>query len=401
VSAHTPHDPERWRREFPILANTTYLVNHSLGAMPARVHDKLREFADQWATRGVRAWGEGWWDTPVTVGNVLAKLLNAPKDSVVMHQNVSVIQSLIASCIDFSKPRNKVVYTDQNFPTNMYVWEGCKALGARIECVPTDGIHVDTQRVLDAIDETTAIVPISHVTYKSHFVQDAKAIQKRAREVGALVLLDTYQSLGTVPVDVKALDVDMVCGGSVKWLCGGPGAGYLYVRPELLPKLSPRITGWAAHAAPFAFEMGEQRYANDIRRMLNGSPAVASFCTATAGYELAIECGVDNIRNWSTKLTENLRRQLVEAGFKINSPERVEQRGGTLTVGLHSDENGPAFVKALEARGILVDHRPGAGIRVSPHYYTLEEELDEFVEAVQELREQKKWREFVTAKTSY
>lgn len=401
MSAHTPHDPERWRREFPILANTTYLVNHSLGAMPARVHDKLREFADQWATRGVRAWGEGWWDTPVTVGNVLAKLLNAPKDSVVMHQNVSVIQSLIASCIDFSKPRNKVVYTDQNFPTNMYVWEGCKALGARIECVPTDGIHVDTQRVLDAIDETTAIVPISHVTYKSHFVQDAKAIQKRAREVGALVLLDTYQSLGTVPVDVKALDVDMVCGGSVKWLCGGPGAGYLYVRPDLLPKLEPAITGWAAHAAPFAFEPGPQRYATGIRRMLNGSPSVAAFWCATAGYEVLIECGVENVRSWSQLLTERLRQNLLEQGFRIHGPADPARRGGTITVGLAEEENGPAFVKALEARGILVDHRPNAGVRVSPHLYTLEDEMDEFVEALMEIREKRAWREHVAAKTSY
>ena len=401
MSTHTQHDPERWRSEFPILASTTYLVNHSLGAMPARVNQKLREFTDQWATRGVRAWGEGWWDAPVTVGNVLGRLMNAPRDTVVMHQNVSVIQSLIASCLDFGGKRNKVVYSDQNFPTNMYVWEGCKALGARIECVPTDGIHVDTQRLIEAIDETTAIVPISHVTYKSHFIQDAQAIQRRAREVGALVLLDTYQSLGTVPVDVQELGVDMVCGGSVKWLCGGPGAGYLYVRPDLIPDLRPRITGWAAHAAPFAFETGPQRYANDIRRMLHGSPAGSSFVAATAGYELALECGVENIRRWSTKLTEKLRHDLLEAGFRINSPARPEQRGGTLTVGLESDENGPAFVKALEAQGILVDHRPGAGIRVSPHYYTLEDELEEFVEALTELRARKHWREYVAAKTAY
>jgi kynureninase len=395
------HDPERWRPEFPILESTTYLVNHSLGAMPARVKDKLAEFTEQWATRGVRAWGEGWWDTPVAVGNVLAKLLNAPPDSVVMHQNVSVIQSVVASCFDFKGKRNKIVYTDQNFPTNMYVWEALRDLGARIEMVPTDGVHVDTERLLEAIDGETLIVPISHVTYKSHFLQDARAIQSRAREVGALVLLDTYQSLGTVPVDVQELQLDMVCGGSVKWLCGGPGAGYLYVRPDLLPTLEPRITGWAAHAAPFAFETGQQRYAKGIRRMLHGSPAVSSFVAATAGYELAIECGPENIRAWSTHLTERLRHQLTDAGFQVNSPERVEQRGGTLTVGLAADENGPAFVKALETSGILVDHRPGAGIRVSPHYYTLEDELDEFVEALSDLRERRHWREFVASKSAY
>ena len=219
------HDPERWRSRFPILANTTYLVNHSLGAMPASVYDKLREFADQWATRGVRAWGEGWWSSSVDVGNVVGRILNAPAGTVVMHQNVSVIQSIVASSLDFSGRRNKVVYTDQNFPTNMYVWEGFKRHGARIVTIPSDGVEVDTQKLLDAIDEETLIVPISHVCFKSHFLQDAKAICAKARSVGALVLLDTYQSLGTVPVDVQALDVDMVCGGSVKWLCGGPGAG--------------------------------------------------------------------------------------------------------------------------------------------------------------------------------
>ncbi|MBL8863067.1 MAG: aminotransferase class V-fold PLP-dependent enzyme [Planctomycetes bacterium] len=395
------HEPERWRALFPIVEDTNYLVNHSLGAMPARARDKLAEFLDQWATRGVRAWGEGWWDVPVTAGNVLGRLLNAPADSVVMHQNVSVVQALIASALDFTGRRNKVVYTDQNFPTVMYVWEGYKKLGARIQVVPTDGITVDTARLLEAIDEETLVVPISHVTYKSHFLQDAAAIQRRAREVGALVVLDTYQSLGTVPVDVQDLDVDFVCGGSVKWLCGGPGAGYLYVRPELLPTLEPRITGWAAHAAPFAFEPGAQRYATGIRRMLHGSPSVATFWCATAGYETLLECGVENVRRWSQRLTERLRRGLLTAGFRIHGPEDPARRGGTITVGLAEDENGPAFVKALEARGILVDHRPAAGIRVSPHFYTLEEELDEFVEVLVELREKRAWRNFVSARTSY
>lgn len=399
------HDPDRWRSRFPILANTTYLVNHSLGAMPATVHEKLRAFADQWATRGVRAWAEGWWSAPVDVGNVLAKLLNAPPNSVVMHQNVSVIQALVASCLDLDGKRNKVVYTDQEFPTNMYVWEAevkrSAGHGARVHVVPTDGVECDLGRLLEAIDETTAIVPLSHVSYKSHFLQDAQAICKRARDVGALVLLDTYQSLGTVPVDVQELGVDMVCGGSVKWLCGGPGAGYLYVRPDLQPKLEPRITGWAAHAAPFAFETGPQRYAPDIRRMLHGSPAVASFLQATCGYEVVLEAGPKNIRAHSVALTERLRAQLLERGFVVNSPARSERRGGTITVGLRDDENGPAFVKALEARGILVDHRPGAGIRVSPHFYTRATELDEFVRVLVELREKKSWHAHLAQTAAY
>ena len=395
------HDPADGRDQFPILESTTYLVNHSLGAMPRGARQKLTDFCDQWETRGVRAWAEGWWDAPTRVGNLLARLMNAPEGSVVMHQNVSVIQGLVASALDFSGPRDKVVYTDMNFPTNMYVWEGWKKYGARVQVVPTDGIRVDTARLLEAIDETTAIVPISHVTYKSHYIQDVAAICRRAKEVGALVLLDAYQSLGTVPLDVQATGVDMVCGGSVKWLCGGPGAGYLYVRPDLLPRLEPRITGWAAHAAPFAFETGAQRYASGIERMLHGSPSVASFVQASAGYELLLEVGTGNVRAWSQHLTERLRRDLLSRGFELHSPEVAAERGGTLTVRLSADENGPAFVKALEAQGILVDHRPGAGIRVSPHYYTLEDELDEFAEALAALRGNGRWREHLAGRTAY
>ncbi len=396
------HNPDDWRDRFPILAETTYLVNHSLGAMPRTVFDKLQAYAEQWATRGVRAWGEGWWTAPVDVGNVLGRLMNAPENTVVMHQNVSVIESIVASAMDFSGTRNKVVYTDQNFPSVMYVWEAMRRQGARIECVASeDGIGVPTERLLEAIDEETLIVPISHVCFKSSYLQDAKAICERAREVGALVLLDTYQSLGTVPVDVVELGVDMVCGGSVKWLCGGPGAGYLYVREDLLDTLNPGITGWAAHAEPFAFEQGAQRFAPGIERLLHGSPAVPALFAASAGYEIVSEVGVETIRAWSVSSTESLRKRMLDAGFSIPSPSDPAQRGGTITIGLNEDENGPAFVSALADRGILVDHRPGAGIRVSPHFYTRAEELEEFAASMVELREKRSWRDFLNQKGSY
>jgi kynureninase len=207
-------NPNDWRDRFPILKDTTYLVNHSLGAMPASVREKLNGFVDQWAARGVRAWGEGWWSSPMDIGDVVGKIMNAPAGSVVMHQNVSVIQSIVASAIDFSGSRNKVVFTDQNFPTVGYVWEGERERGARIEVVESDGVRVPTERLLEAIDEETAIVPISHVCYQTSFLQDAKAICERAKEVGALVLLDCYQSLGTVPVDVQALGL---CEVALRW----------------------------------------------------------------------------------------------------------------------------------------------------------------------------------------
>ena len=392
------HDPGAWRDRFPILADTTYLVTHSLGAMPRTVEDKLAGFTQQWATRGVRAWAEGWWDTPVDVGDKLAGLMNAAPGTVTMHQNVSVVEAIVASALDFTGERNKVVYTDQNFPSNMYLWESWKRYGAQPTVVPSepDG-RVPLERLLEAIDERTAVVPISHVCFRTSFLQDAAAVQARAREVGALVLLDTYQSLGTVPIDVQAMDVDMLCGGSVKWLCGGPGAGYLYVRPELAPTLTPAITGWAAHDAPFAFDLGEQRWADGARRFLHGTPAVASLLQASAGYEVVAEVGVDTIRAWSIHLNERLRADLAERGFTTFGPRTPEERGGTLTVELREDEHGPGFVAALAARGILVDHRPEAGLRVSPHFYTREEELDAFAEALAELRATGAWRDHASA----
>lgn len=392
----TAVDPDAWRDRFPILERSTYLVNHSLGAMPRGVYAKLQAYADQWATRGVQAWAEGWWDAPIEVGNVLGRLMNAPAGTVVMHQNVSVIEALVASALDLSGKRNKVVYTDQNFPSVMYVWEGMKKYGARIECVESpDGIGVPTEKLLAAIDEETLIVPTSHVFFKSSYLQDAKAICDRAREVGALVLLDTYQSLGTVPIDVQELGVDMICGGSVKWLCGGPGAGYLYTRPGLIEELEPAVTGWAAHAEPFAFETGAQRYAEGPWRLLHGSPGVPALLAATAGYEIILEVGVEAIREHSVMLTEGLRENMLARGFQIPSPQDPALRGGTITVGLNDDEHGPAIVAALKDRDILVDYRVNAGIRVSPHFYTRRSELEEFAETMSELREKRSWEELV------
>ncbi|MED6335658.1 MAG: aminotransferase class V-fold PLP-dependent enzyme [Planctomycetota bacterium] len=394
-------DPDDWRSRFPILESCTYLVTHSLGAMPRGVYEKLAGFADQWAERGVRAWAEGWWTAPVDVGNLVGRIMNAPENTVAMHQNVSVIQSVVASALDFTGKRNKVVYSDQNFPTNMYVWEGLRSAGARIEVVRSEPVGVPTERMLEAIDEETLIVPLSHVCFKTSYLQDAAAICARAREVGALVLLDTYQSLGTVPLDVQALGVDMVCGGSVKWLCGGPGAAYLYVRPDLIERLEPRVTGWMAHADPFAFETGPQRYAAGIERFLHGSPAVVSLLQATAGYEIILEAGVERIRAHSVRLTGGLRNAMLERGFDVNSATDPERRGGTLTIGLREEEDGAAFVAALAERGMLVDHRPGAGIRVSPHFYTRAEELDEFADHLRDLRESGAWRDLAASAGQY
>ena len=389
----------KWRDEFPILANTTYLVNHSLGAMPRRVYDRMHEYAETWATRGIRAWAEGWWSSPVDTGNLLARILGAPEGSVVMHQNVSVIQGLVASCFDYEAPRNRIVYTGMNFPTVMYVWEAQRRRGAEVVAVPSrDGVGVETQDLLDAIDERTLLVPISHVLFQTGFQQDLSAVIEKAHSVGALVMADCYQSTGTVPFDVTALNVDMACGGSVKWLCGGPGAGYLYVRPDLRDRLEPGLTGWMAHEHPFAFETGPQKYAPDATRLLHGSPAVPALYAARSGYEIVGEIGVDAIRAKSVRQTTRFLERAAEKGYETKSPLDPAKRGGTVTLLV---DQAPAVVAALAARDILIDCRPDVGLRISPHFYTSDDELDHLLDSVDEILAKGLWKEHAQDGAAY
>jgi kynureninase len=368
-------DPLLWRRSsFPILSKTTYLVSHSLGAMPREAGDRLAEYARSWAERGVRAWAEGWWRMPLTLGDEVGRIIGAPPGAVVMHQNVSVCQALVLSCFDFSGRRNKIVYEGLNFPSVMYVYEAHRALGARVhEVASEDGITVPLERLLEAIDEETLLVPVSHVIFRSAYVQDMAAIVRRAHEVGALVIADVYQSAGTVPVDVTGWDVDFATGGSVKWLCGGPGAGYLYVAPRLHERLRPRLTGWMAHERPFAFETGAITYATGAARFLHGTPAVPALYAAQAGYEVVNAVGVDSIRRKSIRQVQLALDRARELGLVPHVPERPEERGGMIILDV---PHGEGVTRELLRREVLVDHRPGAGIRVSPHFYTSDDEID-------------------------
>ena len=377
----------QWRSEFPILEKTVYLISHSLGAMPKQTYDRLHEYAETWATRGVRAWAEGWWEMPVRVGNEVARIIGADPGSVVMHQNVSICQSLILSCLNPTPQRNKIVYSELNFPSVMYVYEAHAREGKlQIETVKSDdGMTVPLDRMLAAIDESTLLVPFSHVLFKSAFLQDARAIIDRAHEVGAMVVLDTYQSAGTVPFSVKELNTDFATGGSVKWLCGGPGAGYLYVRPDLQNKLEPKTTGWMAHEAPFAFDT-ELRYSSNITRFLHGSPAIPALYAAQSGYKIINEIGVERIREKSIRQTEYLIRLAEEAGFRVTSPKDSKKRAGTITI---AHENSSAIAKELVRREFIIDYRPGAGVRISPHFYTTDRELELVIEEMKKIRDSK------------
>jgi kynureninase len=263
-----------------------------------------------------------------------------------------------------------------NFPSNLYLFHALEHEGARLVTVESDdGLTVPLDRLLAAIDDRTRLVSVSHVVFKSAFMQDIAAVIRRAHEVGALVLVDLYQSAGTVPIDVRALGADFATGGSVKWLCGGPGAGYLYVRRDHWNTLRPRLTGWMAHREPFAFEDRPIDYAEDAYRFLNGSPNVPALYAARSGYEIVGEIGVEAIRAKSMRQTQYLVSLADAAGIRVAGPRDAAQRGGTVTLDVPS---GHAVASTLAARDVLVDYRPGAGIRVSPHFYTSDEELDTF-----------------------
>jgi kynureninase len=356
---------ESYRERFPILEHTTYLINHSLGAMPVGAEEGLLRYAREWRERGVRAWAEGWWETSTAVGDQLGRIVGAAPGTMAMHQNVAVAEAIVLSCFEFEPPRNRIVYGEGEFPSVRYLYQAQHRRGAEVEIV------ADVAGVLDAIDERTLLVPLSHVLFKTGEIQDVEAIVRHAHEAGALVVLDAYQSAGSVPLDVSSLGVDFAVGGSVKWLCGGPGAGWLYVRPDLAERLEPTFTGWQAHARPFAFEP-EQDYAEGATRFLTGTPNVPALYAATAGYELVEEVGVERIRERSMQQTALLVELLEAAGFEVLSPRDPDRRGGTVVVRTPEAE---AVYRELGAREIICDFRPDAGIRLGPHFFNTDDEL--------------------------
>ena len=370
-------DLAAYRERFPILAETTYLINHSLGAMPAAAEERLAEYAEAWKTRGARAWGEGWWDLSVTVGDQIARIVGGARGTVAMHQNVTVAEAVVLSCFPLEGDRRRVIYEAGNFPSVRYLYQAQADRGAEIV------VCEDDAAVVEAIDERTLLVPVSHVLYRDGRIQDVARIVARAHEAGAYVVLDAYQSVGAVPLDVAALGVDFAVGGSVKWLCGGPGAGWLYVRPDLIERLEPTLVGWQGHARPFAFEP-ELEYAEGIARFLTGTPNVPALYAATAGYDLVEEVGVERIRAHSLRQTSLLLELVEAAGFESETPRDPVQRGGTAVVRTPQFE---AVGRELVERGIICDYRPEVGIRLGPHFFTTDEELrfalDQIVEIVE------------------
>lgn len=372
-----------WRSEFPILDTCTYLVSHSLGAMPSRTETYLAQFAREWGTRGVRAWHEGWWEIGRVTGDLLAPTIGASPGTISMHQNATVAQSIVASCLSYDGPRRRIIVQDLDFPSNHYLFHGFERYGAQVVTVPSDdAVRGRIDRVVDAIDERTALVNLSLVLFRSAHLQDVAPVIEKAHRVGARVVLDLYQAAGAVSVDVAALGTDFAVGGSVKWLCGGPGAGYLYVRPDLIHELRPSVVGWAGHAQPFQFTSGPIDYAEGLERFQSGTPNVPSLYSARAGYEIVAEIGVPAIREKSLRLTRRLMDAAQARGWRLNTPVDDHERGASVVIDV---PDGATVTHELIARGVIVDFRPGAGVRVAPHFYNTEAEIDHAVETMEEI----------------
>lgn len=370
-----------YRDRFPITKRSNYLINNSLGAMPAAARASVQQFLDQWDTRGVRSWGDGWWSLQEQVGDLVANVLGLPAGTVTMHQNIAVAQEMILSCFRFDGRRNKVVYADRNFPSDQYIYEARAAHGARLVRVgpAADGIATDGEQVAAAIDDETLLVAIDHVMFRSSAITDVEPIVAKARKHGAFVVLDVFHSGGIVPLDAYARSVDAIVGGALKWMCGGPGNCFLYVRSDVSKSLVPSFTGWAAHKQPFAFSPRGQDYRDDGQRFATGTPNVPALYAGKAGIATVAEVTVARIREKSMRQTKLLVEEAGRQGLAIRSPRDGSRRGGHVALDV---PEGYAVCQALSAREIVVDFRPDAGLRVAPHFYNTDDEVVACVRAI-------------------
>ena len=375
----------RHRDQFPTLASGIHLLSHSLGPVPRAVRDSMTAYCDAWEHHTSEdAWATNWWELSQRIGDRIARILGGLPGSVQIQPNASIALATVASCFDFkSSARNKVVTTALDFPSMEYIWEAQQQVGARVEVVPSnDGVSVSFEKLLDAIDDTTCLVALSHTSYRSSYRVDAAAVTQKAHAKGALVLLDVYQSAGVVELKAEEWGVDFLIGGTIKWLCGGPACGYLYVRPDLQRDLRPRLTGWVGHHSPFEFAHSPMRYARSVRRFAQGTPSIPALYSALPGLEIIEAVGIESVAAESKRRTQKMVEFVLERGWKLNSPREVERRGGSVMIGV---EDGPTMVERLAERKVFVDCRPQAGLRISPHFFNTDEEVQEALNVLAEL----------------
>lgn len=392
-------DLERIRRQFPILDKCTYLISNSLGAAPMEARDGLERFYALWAREGVSAWEKEWWRLSGKVGNRVASLIGADKDSVAMMTNATQSHwvALSTQFVSKDRNRNKVVMTDHDFPSILYaVSKICSFTGWELEVVQSHGKPgIEAEDIIACLDENTLLVVTSHVYFKSAYIQDVRRICEYARSKGILTLIDGYHAPGTIPVDVKMLDVDFYIGGCLKWLCGGPGNAFLYANPRKMEKLEPLLTGWLAHKKPFGFSPWMD-YADGAYRLMSGTPPVPCLYTAQAGLDSIEKIGVGSIRRKSVLQTQKLIERAAERGFQIYTPVEVERRGGAVSFGMpHAQE----MKQALAEKKVKVDFRKGKDgepdvIRAGPHFYTKDSEVELLFEQIDEIQRSGEYKKF-------
>jgi kynureninase len=370
-------DLTRWRNEFPILSRSVYMISNSLGAMPRKTTEYLAEYANTWATRGVRGWEDRWWEMPLEVGNRIGRIIGAPPGTVSMHENVTSAHMTALSCIRATADRNRIVCSAMDFPSMIYLYRAQERYGFDVHVVPASSdLSVSTERMIDAIDRRTAAVAVSHVLFRTSYIMDAAAISARARDVGATMILDTYQSAGIIPLNVTALGVDVCVGGCLKWLCGGPGNAFMYTRPDRLAEARPAFTGWLSRRQPFAFETDDEGRRDDAMRMMNGTPSIPAYYAALAGLEIVEAVSVDRIRNHSTEMTGHLLSLVDRYGFKSVASRDASRLAGTVAIDV---PEALLVARTLKSREFLVDYRPPVGIRISPHFYNTRDEIDQIM----------------------
>ena len=376
------HSLAQWREQYPILESKTYLASHSLGAVPRATRDALNEYHDLWATEGILAWDGPWWQAVLNYSATMERIIGAPEGTVVPMQNATRGMAAVASCFEYQAPRNRIVITSLEFTTSYPFWTSQQRLGAELVVIESrDGKTVDLEDFVNALDERVLLVPTSHVYFRSGALQDLATIIDAAHRHGAMVLGDGYQAVGTVPVHMETLDVDFYVGGSHKWLCGGPGAAFLYVRPDHVQRLQPRLTGWFGLKNPFGYDprSAKPELSDGVHRFLGGTPNVPALYAAREGLRIIDTIGVEAIRRVSTAQTTQVIERADERGLTVHTPRNPNERSGMVCLDFPDAER---VSHQLCEQGIVVDWRPDCGLRMSPHFYNTEEDTTRFFTAI-------------------
>lgn len=374
-------DWESWRYEFPGLQKSTYLNTVSLGQISRRSRSAVNRFLDLWTDRGASAWYSHWLTEMDRLRHEFARLIHASVDEVAIMPNISSALAAVSSSLDY-KQRNRVVSCELDFPTITHHFLAKKPEGVETTIVSSpDSIGVPLEDFDVAIDEHTTLVATCRVYFTSGYIQDVKSLAEIAHRKGSYCLIDDYQGTGQIPINVKQADVDFLVTGGLKWLIGGPGVAYLYVRRELVPDLHPRFAGWFGHRRQFDFDPHTLEFRDNARRFEAGTPAMAAIYAATAGLEIINEIGTENLRQRTNTLNQDLVTRLREHGYRLRIPSNPESHAG---ITLLKADDPMRITRALAKRNIIVDKRPGA-VRISPYFYNTLEENEIIVRALDEI----------------